>query len=333
MKKMKNEELLRIALEVVREASLICERISKDFRQQGDHHKKEDASPVTIADYCSQAVILKRLRLATPHIGTVAEEQGNELRQHPDMCARIFSFARSELDGTEASDLPDLLDLGAHPGGASGLFWTLDPIDGTKGYLRGGQYAVALALIEDGAPVLGVLGCPRFEMEDHHHHGALFFGAKGIPAAMQRLHGSETHPIRVSEHPDRSRARLCESFEAEHTAHDRSGALIRALGLNQEPLRMDSQAKYAAVAMGRAAIYMRLPVKKGYREKIWDHAAGVAVIEAAGGKVTDLNGNNLDFSSGHTLSNNRGVLASNGALHEEALLELKRLTPPESQWV
>jgi 3'(2'), 5'-bisphosphate nucleotidase len=77
---------------------------------------------------------------------------------------------------------------------------------------------------------------------------------------------------------------------------------------------------------------MRLPVKRGYREKIWDHAAGVAVIEAAGGRVTDLNGKDLDFGCGEALDANRGVLASNGFLHDAVLAAVIATTPEGSRW-
>jgi 3'(2'), 5'-bisphosphate nucleotidase len=60
-----------------------------------------------------------------------------------------------------------------------------------------------------------------------------------------------------------------------------------------------------------------------YREKIWDQAAGSIVVEEAGGIVTDLDGKPLDFSQGRTLKNNRGICASNGALHATALAALK----------
>ena len=82
---------------------------------------------------------------------------------------------------------------------------------------------------------------------------------------------------------------------------------------------MDSQAKYAAVADGRAEIYIRHSQGKDYVEKIWDHAAGVLMLREAGGTVTDLNGKPLDFSRGGRLSENHGVLATNGYLHEKLL--------------
>ncbi|MBW2714276.1 MAG: 3'(2'),5'-bisphosphate nucleotidase, partial [Deltaproteobacteria bacterium] len=65
--------------------------------------------------------------------------------------------------------------------------------------------------------------------------------------------------------------------------------------------------------------YLRLPSAKGYREKVWDHAAGALVIEEAGGKVTDLDGKPLDLTSGRFLGNQRGIIATNGNFHERVL--------------
>jgi 3'(2'), 5'-bisphosphate nucleotidase len=82
---------------------------------------------------------------------------------------------------------------------------------------------------------------------------------------------------------------------------------------------MDSQVKYAALAKGDASIYLRLPRKKGYQEKIWDHAAGAIVVEEAGGKVTDFHGHPLMFSCGRALEKNHGIVATNGHLHAQVL--------------
>ena len=97
------------------------------------------------------------------------------------------------------------------------------------------------------------------------------------------------------------------------------------LNITAPPYRIDSQCKYAAVARGDAAIYLRLPTKPGYVEKIWDHAAGVCVIEEAGGKVTDVHGKDLDFSRGRRLENNTGVVVSNGQFHEDVVRAVQRV--------
>ena len=83
------------------------------------------------------------------------------------------------------------------------------------------------------------------------------------------------------------------------------------LGINTTPLRMDSQAKYAVVARGEADIYLRLPTRADYREKIWDHAAGALIVAEAGGAVTDIHGRLLEFHHGRELIANRGVVVSN----------------------
>jgi 3'(2'), 5'-bisphosphate nucleotidase len=90
---------------------------------------------------------------------------------------------------------------------------------------------------------------------------------------------------------------------------------------------MDSQAKYAVLASGGGEIILRMLSSKqpDYREKIWDQAAGSLILEEAGGKITDLTGLDLDFSTGRTLSKNRGVFASNSVLHDVVLETLKTI--------
>ena len=102
-------------------------------------------------------------------------------------------------------------------------------------------------------------------------------------------------------------------------AQGASGQIAEKLGITAPPFRIDSQCKYAAVARGQATIYLRLPKDAVYREKIWDHAAGQIVVEEAGGRVTDVTGKALDFSRGQTLADNRGVIVTNGPLHDRVV--------------
>ncbi len=90
---------------------------------------------------------------------------------------------------------------------------------------------------------------------------------------------------------------------------------------------MDSQAKYAVLAAGKGEILLRLlsPSKPDYKEKIWDQAAGSLVLEEAGGQITDLDGKPLNFTTGRSLTQNRGILASNHILHDAALQALKQI--------
>ena len=126
---------------------------------------------------------------------------------------------------------------------------------------------------------------------------------------------------------DPSGARLLRSVEKSHTDTDGIGELATELGIMAEPVPMDSQAKYAVLAAGGGEILLRLlsPSRPDYREKIWDQAAGSIVIEEAGGRVSDLDGKDLDFSQGRTLAGNRGVLATNGLLHDKVLNGLRAI--------
>jgi 3'(2'), 5'-bisphosphate nucleotidase len=90
-------------------------------------------------------------------------------------------------------------------------------------------------------------------------------------------------------------------------------------------LRIDSQAKYAAIAGGDADVYLRLPRDSAYREKIWDHAAGCILVAEAGGRVTDFSGQPLDFSAGRFLGNPPGLLACRRDIHARLLAAIRQV--------
>ena len=88
------------------------------------------------------------------------------------------------------------IDFGG--GDASGSrYWTIDPIDGTKGFLRGDQYAVALGLIEDGEVVAGVLGCPNLPASEGGAVGSLFAAVRGEGGFVEPWGGGDRMPVRV----------------------------------------------------------------------------------------------------------------------------------------
>jgi 3'(2'), 5'-bisphosphate nucleotidase len=132
-------------------------------------------------------------------------------------------------------------------------------------------------------------------------------------------------PVAVSQQKSPSLIRFCESVEAAHSSHGDAARISEHLGIEAPPARLDSQAKYGVVARGEAEAYLRLPRDEHYREKIWDHAAGLLVVTEAGGVVTDISGQELDFSLGHRLENNRGVVAASADLHGELLKVIRDL--------
>lgn len=320
------EHELNAAMDAVRLAS----RLTLDVRRElveGHTLEKEDRSPVTVADFGAQAVILSWLTEGFPKIPAVGEEDARGLG-HPDqteLLGKLVGFV-SRIDPMQTpKSVCDAIDRGNHEGGAQGTFWALDPIDGTKGFLRNEQYAIALALIEDGHPVLGVLGCPALPTADGGEPTGWLFSSDGERATAEPLNGARApETISVSDQVEPGKAVFCESVESGHSSHSASTEIAKLLNNQTDPVRIDSQCKYAAVARGQADLYLRLPTRKGYEEKIWDHAAGAFLVEAAGGCVTDIDGKPLDFSSGKTLKNNRGVVASNGHIHEAVLDAIRR---------
>jgi HAL2 family 3'(2'),5'-bisphosphate nucleotidase len=314
---------LQVAIAAVRLASTVTQAVQKSLVTE-DTLQKRDRSPVTVADFASQAVICKAISEAFPDDPIVGEEDAEELRE-PGNTALLDSVVShvAKAQGTASQD--DVLSWidrgGATPDGKTKRYWTLDPIDGTKGFLRAQQYAIALALIEDGRVVLGVLGCPNLPAIDTADQGVLMASLQGQGTISLPLNAAtcEGSPVRVCDMADTAQARFCESVESGHSNQSDSATVAQTLGITAEPVRMDSQAKYAAVARGEASIYLRLPTSAEYREKIWDHAAGVIAVQEAGGTVTDAFGVTLDFTRGRTLELNRGIIATNGKIHSEVV--------------
>ncbi len=323
-------DLLSLATLAAQRASRLCQAVRRDLVTSAT---KDDRSPVTVADFGAQAVVSLTLAEGGSDLPMVGEEDAAMLRAENgrELCNKVVAQVRGILGEDISTDtVLDAIDAGSDPGGATGQRWVLDPIDGTKGFLRGEQYAVALALLDDGVPSLGVLGCPWMPVRPDAEgdiaaalRGVMFSASRGQGARQVNIAGwtpqSEGNTIRASQIDDPRQASFCESVEAAHSAHDDHSKIATVLGVEATPVRMDSQCKYAAVARGQASIYLRLPKSDTYREKIWDHAAGVVVVEEAGGRVTDVRGESLDFSIGRTLDRNRGVIATNGLLHDKVL--------------
>ena len=119
--------------------------------------------------------------------------------------------------------------------------------------------------------------------------------------------------------------RVCESVEAAHSKQSDTQRIIEALGGAGTPARLDSQCKYAIVARGQADAYLRMPTRKGYVEKIWDHAAGAIIATEAGAIVTDITGASLDFGHGRRLETNRGVVCAAADLHPRIIETIAEL--------
>jgi HAL2 family 3'(2'),5'-bisphosphate nucleotidase len=352
-------EDVMVAIDAVRRACYITAQLQPDRSDEKDIGmvSKADLSPVTVADFAVQGLILKLLNDTYPDDGFIAEDS--------TLCHLVASA--TNLDPTSVMNA---IDLGKsykvwenmdptkqQQQQRPSRVWVLDPIDGTKGFLRGrtngGQYAIALALLnEHGIPVIGVLGCPnlptnrddeRYRWYDEEtfetnqeSRGCIFAASRGGGCYQLQLHSTSTkcQRIHVTTDTDRSveDARFCIGVERysdalgyciamakcihglERALDPHSGDIIRSR-------RMDSQAKHGVLARGGAELYARLP-KPGYVEWIWDHAAGNVVIEEAGGQMSDVLGRPIDFSLGAQLSPDvHGVFVSAGGKFHPALVD------------
>jgi 3'(2'), 5'-bisphosphate nucleotidase len=287
---------------------------------------KDDDSPVTVADLASQAVVASVLsENLVGNLVLVGEEDSEFLRQsrHDAHLSATLAAARLVLPDLNRTTLLDAIDLGNGKPNNNG-FWTLDPIDGTKGFLRGQQYAIALAWIQEGRPTLVVMACPNLSIStqqleaDEPGRGCLLHATTDEPTQCRGLTADATDSsVRCT--PITRPLIVCGSVEKAHSNTGWMGRTLADLQFNGceigPSLPMDSQAKYAVVARGQADAYLRLPSRPGYVERIWDHAAGSLIAQRAGAIVTDIDGKPLDFAHGVGLETNRGVVCASPAVH------------------
>jgi 3'(2'), 5'-bisphosphate nucleotidase len=154
-------------------------------------------------------------------------------------------------------------------------FWCVDPLDGTKEFIkRNGQFTVNIALIVDGYPVLGVVYAPVLDIYYCSDEKGAFKIEKGIQSEL-RVNNKSDNRIAVG--------------SASHAAPE-EGELLSKYNV-KETISVGSSLKFCMVANGKADIYYRHgPTME------WDTAAGQAVLEGAGGSVSDLNGNRFKYN-------------------------------------
>jgi 3'(2'), 5'-bisphosphate nucleotidase len=308
-------------------ASALCQKLGKDLVGKASL-LKSDKSPVTIADYGSQAIICKFIKEAFPRDTIVAEEDSKELGKpiHSKILEQVTHYVNEFIPDSSPEAVCSWIDFSSQV--LTDRFWVLDPIDGTKGFLRGDQYAIALALIENGLTKLGILACPNLYLDKdqpHGQRGCFFLALRGKGSVQMDIDGGNQQSLSVSKVMDPSKATITESVESDHADHLFHQRLAQKLNISKPLLPMDSQVKYGIVARGEATIYLRVPSPSdpNYKEKIWDHAAGSIIAEEAGGRVTDILGHPLDFSYGIKMEKNHGVVVTNGILHDIIVEALK----------
>ena len=215
---------------------------------------KADDSPVTLADQQAEALILSRLAALYPDVQAVAEEA--------------------------------VADGGA-PAITGDWFWLIDPLDGTRGFVRGGEaFTVNIALIHDGYPVAGVVTAPATATtwRTDKPEGGAFRRQFGALQAGEAHSGEDWRPIRVRDRPQEGMALLS------HSVTDEEATRLAARHGCSRWQGTDSSLKFCLIAEGRFDAYPRTgPTSE------WDTAAGQAVLEAAGGRVLADDGQRMVY--------------------------------------
>jgi HAL2 family 3'(2'),5'-bisphosphate nucleotidase len=308
------------AIEVISKAVVFTKKLQQ--QKTTLFFEKDDKSPVTAADFGSQLLVTHYLQKYFPDDSLAAEENILELSEGKKPVLQLITDLLSkEIEDFSFEKIIAGEENRAKRNGKR--LWVLDPIDGTKGFLRGEQFATAFSLMEKDQPVLGVLGCPNLNDRaepDTSGKGVIAYAIRGQGAYIQEIDQSVAPSrLSVSNCTNPALARFVSSVDSTgHSNSDAIQSLKSHLGNQEEIKQFDSQAKYVMVAAGKFDLFLRLPPAHNpdYHEKIWDHAAGSLIVEEAGGVVTDISGKRFDFSQGRSLEKNRGVVVSNGPFHD-----------------
>ena len=313
---------MQAIIAAARDAAKLCQLVQEKYLVASAKSSGAHTEPVTIADYGSQAIICRALQAHYPDDAVVAEESGEQFLQlvSPEQRAQVLSLlAQIVGEPVSEAELVAWLDFGVDRSAAR--TWVIDPIDGTKGFLARRHYVVAVGLLLAGQVSEGIVAAPGYKAGA----GALFYTREGATLRAP-LAAGDGHRVAVSQRHKVEDFVAVQSYERYHASKSRMGRARDHAGLGDvKLLELDSMEKYALVACGDADLYMRLPREgSAYAHKIWDHVAGVALVQNAGGTITDLDGGPLDFSQGETLPN-AGLIASNGTRHQRVVEAVQRV--------
>lgn len=325
-------------------------------------HAKLDKTPVTVADYAAQALLVSAFSKAFPadRFSFIGEEDAGELGRNAALAERVWALvAGTRLDDAAAEaalgrpgSLPEMLDLLARCGKRdaarklAGRCWVMDPVDGTSAFLQGGQYAVALALIEGGEEKVGVVACPNLRFappppplsgEDAGYSGVyrveesvVDVAGMGLMLAAVKGQGATVRPVGTgalcpSVRVDRRRLPAPAPRDLHFVDSSNSPATwthkvkrMAELTRGEYPGTdiYSSHMRYVAMVLGgRENVQVRVPQLPpsypGAFWSVWDHAGSQLIYtESGAGKVTDIAGRPIQFGAGAKLSASWGIITA-----------------------
>lgn len=297
---------------------------------------KTDSTPVTIADFAAQALIIHSIHNVYPSDNFVGEEDSQSLRSNPLLLDRTWELLCTipeQYRPSSADEMMRLIDLGAQGTcSPSTRAWVLDPVDGTATFMNGQQYAVCLSLVENGQQKLGVLGGPNLCLEtgeikedvvDRDGYGYQVFAVVGEGAYQRRMHEAPSQLLpasrlpRVKQITDPAEIRFIDSSCATSSNYELHARVAERLGAPWPPHAdlWAAQLRYVAIAAGGCNVLLKVPRRESYRSKIWDHSGGMLVAQELGVRVTDLAGRMVDCGLGRTLAGCYGMVVAPESIH------------------
>ncbi|TAQ86797.1 hypothetical protein B7494_g4861 [Chlorociboria aeruginascens] len=332
----------------VQRASILTKKVLSSVNKGS--LSKSDSTPVTIADFGAQTLLISAIHGVFPFDTFVGEESADALRNDEKLCNRVWELVQSTRLEDEESDamlvspkdveeMLKLIDLGGKgKGGREGRVWMLDPVDGTATFLKGEQYAVSLALVIDGKEVLGVLGCPslkvlsgqvRDNFVDSEGMGLMLSAVKDKGTVVRTMGQGALLPARNIERGSNHK-KLRDLHFVDHkdskSQHEKVRYIASELGAKHPGIEIwSSHMRYVALVLGDGDLQMRIPLGRDRFSYVWDHAGSQLIFTETGGKVTDLEGRDIDFGVGRELTNNWGLLAAKDRVHGQVLEIVKRI--------
>ncbi|KAH9624699.1 hypothetical protein KSS87_013135 [Heliosperma pusillum] len=367
LKKAKYYKELEAAVNVVHKSCTICVDVQKSLLSDDRRVlEKNDSTPVTIADFSVQALISLATQILSTELGKlfpliplVAEEDSAFLRSN-NLANAVVNVVKDNTSSAyhqlQEDEVLQAIDRGGNNAVSfddkPATYWVLDPIDGTRGFLKGGSamYVVGLALIVEGEIVLGVMGCPKWQVDfinksvsdiqgSESESGIIMAAHTGCGTWKMKLSGLIDNLMAINSVWEKCFVNECSAVHEacfcipESQTWDSlplSKSFRETSGPNNPgndqiillPTCCGSLCKYLMVASGRASIFI-LRSRTRTTIKAWDHAVGMICVHEAGGKVTDWNGSQIDLAADavarRVIFPSGGILVSNGTLHGQIL--------------
>jgi len=347
---------LQVAIRAVQSAAKLSQAVL--VRSDKGTIEKDDLSLVTIADFAIQALLTATIQDAFPDDKFVGEESAADLRENPVLLGRVWALLLTlqEKEGSLACKLPDspehmceLIDKCGFgkPGGAdSGRVWIFDPIDGTQTFVRREAYAINVALLEAGKQVLSVVACPTLPVDagpgpinnrtvDPTSRGCIVFAVRGHGTYVRTLfesatdadsdvgNGGDIRLRKIEPHatstPADLRAVSCYHMldsgvdDAHEAVHIKLGITTKGCDILAWVLR------WVSLGLGLANITVWVYKNSQRTGRIWDHAGAMLLFEEVGGKITDIDGKDIDLTAGRNLIANHGFVAAPKDVHAHVL--------------